>query len=48
MEERSPEPEMEEIQPSVEEDPRFYTFAELAERESILEAQCLPYGNANL
>lgn len=43
----SPEPEMEEIMPSVEEDSRFYTLAELQEREAILEAQCMPYGNAN-
>jgi hypothetical protein len=38
---------MEEIIPQVEYDPRFYTLAELHEREAILEAQCLPYGNAN-
>lgn len=29
MESHSPEPEMEEIMPQVEEDPRFYTLAEL-------------------
>lgn len=46
--EHSPEPEMDEILPQVEEDPRFYTLAELQERELILEAQCTPYGNANL
>lgn len=38
MDERSPEQEMEEILPQVEEDARFYTLAELAEREAILEA----------
>jgi hypothetical protein len=47
MEAQSPDADMEEIIPQVEYDPRFYTLAELHEREAILEAQCLPYGNAN-
>jgi hypothetical protein len=47
METQSPEPDMEEIIPQVEDDPRFYTLTELQEREAILEAQCMPYGNAN-
>ena len=42
-----PEPDTEEIIPQVEDDPRFYTLTELQEREAILEAQCMPYGNAN-
>lgn len=38
IDEPSPEPDMEEIMPQVEEDLRFYTLAELQEREAILEA----------
>jgi hypothetical protein len=48
IDDQSPEHELDEIIPQVEEDPRFYTLAELQEREAILEAQCLPYGNANM